>query len=149
MADAACMNSYADMIDGGFNEFLSCELEFAVFLFKLSCLIDRGEDKIVWEERYVLGMSSSPSLVLFLLCFIALKLVVSHVVYFITLLARQSFNGETPISSVFQVVLEIDKMTGFVWSEAQPRARRLWLLSLFVEVSESAMPTGYTLHLGV
>jgi len=41
MADAACMNSNADMVGGGFNEILSCELQFAVFLFKLSCLIER------------------------------------------------------------------------------------------------------------
>ena len=55
----------------------------------------------MWEESNVPGMS--PSLVLFLhlflICFIALELDASHVVYFISLLARQSFNGETPLAS--------------------------------------------------
>jgi len=40
MADSRGMNTDADMIGGRVNEFLLCELEFAVFLFKLSCLIE-------------------------------------------------------------------------------------------------------------
>jgi len=39
MTDAACMNTDAYVVGGGFNELLLDELEFTIFLFKLSCLI--------------------------------------------------------------------------------------------------------------
>ena len=39
MADAACMNTDAYVVGGGFNELLLYELQFAIFLFKLRCLI--------------------------------------------------------------------------------------------------------------
>jgi len=43
MADATGMNTDAYVLGGGFNKFLLYELEFAFYLFKLSCLMN-GEN---------------------------------------------------------------------------------------------------------